>query len=125
MSNSGLYDPAYEHDSCGIGLVARLDGKPQNETVRRALRALANLKHRGAAGADAESGDDAGILVQLPDQLFRDDLGARLSPPGGLWRRRVLPPARRPSPRRTGSSPADRDAEATAGSAALAAHLIE
>ncbi len=82
MSNSGLYDPAYEHDSCGIGLVARLDGKPQHETVRRALEALANLAHRGAAGADAESGDGAGILVQLPDRLFRDDFGARLPPPG-------------------------------------------
>jgi glutamate synthase domain-containing protein 2/glutamate synthase domain-containing protein 1/glutamate synthase domain-containing protein 3 len=68
---SGLYDPAYEHDACGVAFVARLDGQASHETVRRALRALSNLEHRGASGADADSGDGAGILIQLPDALFR------------------------------------------------------
>ena len=78
----GLYDPAYEHDSCGVAFVARLDGVASHETVRRALTALENLEHRGAAGADADSGDGAGILAQVPDRLFRDLVGADLPPAG-------------------------------------------
>jgi glutamate synthase domain-containing protein 2/glutamate synthase domain-containing protein 1/glutamate synthase domain-containing protein 3 len=74
----GLYDPAYEHDACGVAFVARLDGVPSHETVERALRALANLEHRGAAGADAKTGDGAGILVQVPDAFFRAVLDAEL-----------------------------------------------
>ncbi len=81
--SSGLYDPAYEHDACGVAFVARLDGTATHETVRRALAALASLEHRGASGADADSGDGAGILVQIPDRLFRAETGARLPPPGG------------------------------------------
>ena len=79
---SGLYDPAYEHDACGVAFVARLDAVPSHETVRRALTALENLEHRGASGADADSGDGAGILVQIPDALFRSELGEALPPPG-------------------------------------------
>jgi glutamate synthase domain-containing protein 2/glutamate synthase domain-containing protein 1/glutamate synthase domain-containing protein 3 len=74
---SGLYDPAYEHDACGVAFVVRLDGRASHETVAKALRALSNLEHRGASGADADSGDGAGIMIQLPDALFRasvDDL---------------------------------------------------
>jgi glutamate synthase (NADPH) large chain len=77
----GLYDPAYEHDACGVAFVARLDGQASHETVRRALRALSNLEHRGASGADADSGDGAGILIQLPDALFRASVEG-LPPPG-------------------------------------------
>ncbi|HVS84941.1 MAG TPA: glutamate synthase large subunit, partial [Gaiellaceae bacterium] len=80
--STGLYDPAYEHDACGVAFVARLDGTPTHETVRRALAALANLEHRGASGADADSGDGAGILLQLPDRLFRAELGDALPAPG-------------------------------------------
>ena len=80
-NNSGLYDPAYEHDACGVAFVARLDGQASHETVRRALRALSNLEHRGASGADADSGDGAGILIQLPDALFRASVEG-LPPPG-------------------------------------------
>src|SRR4051812_3508749 len=69
----GLYDPAYEHDACGVAFVARLDARPRHETVQRALTALANLEHRGASGADAETGDGAGILLQIPHKLF--DIG--------------------------------------------------
>src|SRR6476620_3615910 len=67
MRAEGLYDSAFEHDSCGVAFVARLDGTRSHETVERALTALANLEHRGAEGADAETGDGAGILLQLPD----------------------------------------------------------
>ncbi len=79
---SGLYDPAFEHDACGVAFVARLDGEPSHETVDRALRAVANLEHRGAQGADPDTGDGAGILVQIPDAFFRGELGETLPPPG-------------------------------------------
>ena len=71
MKATGLYDPAYEHDACGVAFVARLDGAPTHEAVARALTALENLEHRGAAGADADTGDGAGILVQMPDAFLR------------------------------------------------------
>ncbi|MES1246477.1 MAG: glutamate synthase central domain-containing protein, partial [Actinomycetota bacterium] len=70
MKAQGLYDPAWEHDACGVAFVAKLDAVPSHETVRRALTALANLEHRGASGADADTGDGAGILLQIPHKLF-------------------------------------------------------
>ena len=81
-ARTGLYDPAYEHDACGVAFVARLDAVPSHETVERALTAVANLEHRGAAGADARTGDGAGILVQVPDGFFRAVLEAELPPAG-------------------------------------------
>jgi glutamate synthase domain-containing protein 1 len=78
----GLYDPAYEHDACWIGAVAKLDGVPSHETVVRAIRALENLEHRGATGADPKTGDGAGILIQLPDEFFRGVIEADLPQPG-------------------------------------------
>ncbi len=78
----GLYDPAFEHDSCGVALVARLNAIPTHETVERALRALENLEHRGAAGADPKTGDGAGVLLQLPDEFFRRKLAHELPPAG-------------------------------------------
>src|SRR5215216_1324109 len=78
----GLYDPSYEHDACGVAFVARLDGKPTHETVRRAVVALENLEHRGAAGADPNTGDGAGILLQMPDAFMRAVLDEDLPPPG-------------------------------------------
>ena len=78
----GLYDPSYEHDACGVAMVARLDGVPSHETVQRAVVALENLEHRGAAGADPNTGDGAGILLQLPDELLRGVIGEELPPPG-------------------------------------------
>ncbi|HVM58046.1 MAG TPA: glutamate synthase large subunit [Gaiellaceae bacterium] len=77
-----LYDPAFEHDACGVAFVARLSGEPTHETVERALRAVANLEHRGAQGADPDTGDGAGILVQIPDAFFRAQLGPRLPAAG-------------------------------------------
>jgi glutamate synthase domain-containing protein 2/glutamate synthase domain-containing protein 1/glutamate synthase domain-containing protein 3 len=67
----GLYDPRFEHDACGVGMVARLDNRPTHEVISRAITALENLEHRGASGADPCTGDGAGILMQMPDELFR------------------------------------------------------
>jgi glutamate synthase domain-containing protein 2/glutamate synthase domain-containing protein 1/glutamate synthase domain-containing protein 3 len=78
----GLYDPSYEHDACGVGMVARLDNKPTHEVITRAITALENLEHRGASGADPRTGDGAGILMQMPDELLRAVVGFELPPLG-------------------------------------------
>src|SRR6185437_2328043 len=78
----GLYDPAFEHDACGFAFVAQLDGVPSHATIASALDALERLEHRGAAGADADTGDGAGITLQLPDAFFRAEIGPSLPPPG-------------------------------------------
>ena len=67
----GLYDPRYEHDACGVGMVARLDNEATHEVITRSIAALECLEHRGASGADATTGDGAGILMQMPDELLR------------------------------------------------------
>ena len=67
----GLYDPRYEHDACGVALVARLDDRKTHDVVDMGLTALENLEHRGAAGADPNTGDGAGILLQMPDAFMR------------------------------------------------------
>ncbi|MBA3842642.1 MAG: glutamate synthase large subunit [Actinobacteria bacterium] len=82
MRAQGLYDPAFEHDACGVALVARLDGTSTHEAVSRALTALENLEHRGAEGADADTGDGAGILVRIPDGFMRAVSGLPLPPAG-------------------------------------------
>jgi glutamate synthase (NADPH/NADH) large chain/glutamate synthase (ferredoxin) len=74
----GLYDPRFEHDACGVGMVAKLDNVPVHEVISRAITALENLEHRGASGADACTGDGAGILMQLPDELLRAVCGFEL-----------------------------------------------
>ena len=80
---SGLYDPAHEHDACGIALVAKLWGEASHAVVEKGLAALENLEHRGAEGADPNTGDGAGILIQIPDGFFRAALsGVELPAPG-------------------------------------------
>ena len=68
----GLYDGAHEHDACGVAFVATMTGVPSHDIVSQALTALRNLEHRGAAGAEPNSGDGAGILMQVPDRFFRE-----------------------------------------------------
>lgn len=81
----GLYDPAYEHDACGVGFVASVKGQASHEIVTQALQILKNLDHRGAVGADPLCGDGAGILIQIPDAFFRAEMAKQniLLPPAG------------------------------------------
>ena len=81
----GLYDPQFEHDACGVGFVANIKGKKSHEIVEQALTVLANLDHRGAVGCEHNTGDGAGILLQMPDAFLRKvcaPLGIRLPEPG-------------------------------------------
>jgi glutamate synthase (NADPH/NADH) large chain len=78
----GLYDPAGEHDACGVGMVADLNGRKSHDIIVKALTVLRNLDHRGAKGAEPDDGDGAGILTQLPDALFREVTGFALPEPG-------------------------------------------
>ena len=85
LQAQGLYDPAHEHDACGVGFVAHIKGQKSHAIVGQALKILENLDHRGAVGADALMGDGAGILIQLPDALYREEmkkLGVDLPPQG-------------------------------------------
>ena len=80
----GLYDPANEHDACGIGFIAHIKGHKSHSIVKQGLLILKNLAHRGAVGADKLMGDGAGILIQLPDQYYREEMakqGVELPPP--------------------------------------------
>jgi glutamate synthase (NADPH/NADH) large chain len=70
-----LYDPTFEHDACGVGMIADLTARPSNATVVDALTILENLEHRGATGSDVDSGDGAGILIQMPDSFIREEFG--------------------------------------------------
>ncbi|TMM18218.1 MAG: glutamate synthase large subunit [Actinobacteria bacterium] len=82
LTADGLYDPRFEHDACGVGMVARLDNVPTHEVISLAITALENLEHRGATGADARTGDGAGILMQMPDELLRAAVDFELPPRG-------------------------------------------
>src|ERR687893_3562 len=79
---AGLYDPNFEHDACGVGAVADLSGERRHTTVQRALHVLDHLEHRGASGAEADTGDGAGILLQLPDAFLREVTDFELPPEG-------------------------------------------
>ncbi|MFM8511913.1 MAG: glutamate synthase subunit alpha, partial [Betaproteobacteria bacterium] len=85
LAARGLYDPQHEHDACGVGFVAHIKGVKAHAIVGQGLKILENLDHRGAVGADALMGDGAGILIQIPDELFRAEMAAQgvaLPPPG-------------------------------------------
>ena len=71
VERQGLYDPANEHDACGVGMVADLAGRKSHDIVVKALTVLRNLDHRGAKGAEPDDGDGAGILTQIPDAFLR------------------------------------------------------
>ncbi|MFE3252702.1 glutamate synthase large subunit [Streptomyces sp. NPDC059209] len=78
----GMYDPRNEHDACGVGFVATLTGVPGHEMVEQALTVLRNLEHRGATGSEPDSGDGAGILLQIPDAFLREVSGFELPEAG-------------------------------------------
>jgi glutamate synthase (NADPH) large chain len=81
----GLYDPAHEHDACGIGFVASIRGYKSHDIIRKGIQVLLNLAHRGACGCDPETGDGAGVLIQIPHQFFAREcakLGFELPEPG-------------------------------------------
>ncbi len=85
FQDNGLYSPAHEHDACGVGFVAHIKGHKSHAIVQQGLKILENLDHRGAVGADKLMGDGAGILIQLPDALYREEMakqGIQLPPPG-------------------------------------------
>ncbi len=85
LVDHGLYSNANEHDACGVGFVAHIRGEKSHSIVKNALKILENLDHRGAVGADKLMGDGAGILIQLPDALYREEMAAQgvtLPPPG-------------------------------------------
>ncbi|WP_296509250.1 glutamate synthase-related protein [Rhodoferax sp.] len=85
LKDHGLYSNANEHDACGVGFVAHIRGEKSHDIVKNALKILENLDHRGAVGADALMGDGAGILIQLPDALYREEMakqGVTLPPQG-------------------------------------------
>ncbi|WP_019139654.1 glutamate synthase-related protein [Noviherbaspirillum massiliense] len=85
MQAQGLYDPSNEHDACGVGFIAHIKGKKSHSIVEQGLLILKNLDHRGAVGADKLMGDGAGILIQIPDQYYREEMakqGVNLPPPG-------------------------------------------
>jgi len=81
----GLYDPAREHDACGVGFIAHIKGRKSHAIVEQGLQILKNLTHRGAVGADPRASDGAGILIQIPDRLLREEMarqGVTLPPAG-------------------------------------------
>ncbi|WP_026938930.1 glutamate synthase large subunit [Holophaga foetida] len=81
----GLYDPRFEHDACGMGVVVNIDGKKDHRIVEQALTVLTNLTHRGARGSEPNSGDGAGIMIQIPHKFFQkkaDKKGFKLPEPG-------------------------------------------
>ncbi|WP_439605988.1 glutamate synthase-related protein [Hydrogenophaga sp.] len=77
LQQHGLYDPANEHDACGVGFVAHIKGEKSHAIVKQGLKILENLDHRGAVGADKLMGDGAGLLIQLPDALYREEMAAQ------------------------------------------------
>jgi len=81
LRTHGLYDPRFEHDACGVGFICNIKGDPLHDIVRKGIEILINLEHRGACGCDENTGDGAGILIQLPDRFLRakcDELGIQL-----------------------------------------------
>ncbi|CAM2150045.1 glutamate synthase subunit GltB [Pararobbsia alpina] len=83
----GLYDPANEHDACGVGFVAHIKGKKSHGIIEQGLKILENLDHRGAVGADPLMGDGAGILIQIPDTFYREEMARQgvVLPPAGEY----------------------------------------
>jgi len=80
-AQQGLYDPRFEHDACGVGFVATLDGEPSHQVVQSGIRVLVNLEHRGAVGGDRSTGDGAGLLVHIPHAFLAEELAGQCELP--------------------------------------------
>ena len=78
----GLYHPRHEHDSCGVNFVCDMHGRASHDIVVKGIGALCNMEHRGAKGADINTGDGAGLLIQIPDRFYRDVVSFDLPEPG-------------------------------------------
>ena len=78
----GLYDPQHEHDACGVGFVVQMKGKTSHDIVQQGLTILLNLDHRGAVGAEPNTGDGAGILIQIPHRFLKKVAGVELPESG-------------------------------------------
>ncbi len=87
LTQNGLYAGGHEHDACGLGFVAHIKGEKRHDIVAQALKILENIDHRGAVGADKLMGDGAGILIQIPDALYRQEMAAQgvILPPAGEY----------------------------------------
>ena len=83
-AQTGLYNPDFERDACGVAMVATLTGKASHAIVQSGITALLNLEHRGASGSEPDSGDGAGILVQIPDEFLRAVVDFSLPPVGAF-----------------------------------------
>ena len=84
-NRQGLYDPAYERDACGIGFVVNIKGERSHDIILKGIQILLNLQHRGACGCDPETGDGAGVLIQIPHEFFAREcasIGFTLPNPG-------------------------------------------
>ncbi|MFV0680278.1 glutamate synthase-related protein [Ottowia sp.] len=92
LQQTGLYDPAHEHDACGVGFVAHIKGEKSHAIITNALKILENLDHRGAVGADKLMGDGAGILIQMPDALYREEMARAGTAPDGSKGVELPPP---------------------------------
>ena len=86
-ARQGLYDPQFEHDACGVAFVADMHGRATRDIVDKGIQALVNLDHRGAAGAEKNTGDGAGILIQVPDRFYREEMAKQdiTLPPAGQY----------------------------------------
>src|SRR6185295_13640969 len=97
--STGLYDPSQEHDACGVGFVVDIKGRQSHGVIEQGLQILLNLLHRGACGCEANTGDGAGVLIQMPDRFLRKataNLGFSLPPPGAYGAGLVFLPRRQP-----------------------------
>ena len=81
----GLYSPTHEHDACGIGFVVNIKGHRSHDIITKGVQILINLTHRGACGCDPETGDGAGLLIQIPHSFFARECQNQSSP---LWQRK-------------------------------------
>ena len=138
MDAQGLYDPQHEHDACGVGFVVDIKGRKSHAIVRQALQVLKNLQHRGACGCEVNTGDGAGILIQMPDAFLRKVAPAPLPPVGRVRRRPRVPAAgrrrsrqrsrtssRASSPKKVSSSSAGATCRPTTARSARAPFAVE